>query len=276
MKTIIKELHSITQKADRLSFLREKGVRAEVLAEKKAMYGIGSGTKHSSNAPFPSLSKTLNIFGASNSPVSLKDDEVFAVINSVGFMDSHLDVSMKGSWTKTVNERGAGLKQILDHSMMVKNIYAENLGAMVIEVPIRQLGYNATGVTEVFGVKMKPNAEMLDMYQRGMVTEHSAGLQYVKIELAINDEQEEEGYKQWVAQRQNVINGEMADEYGYFFLVYEQKAIETSAVVKGSNPYTPAFMNIDNRQKSLEAEPSTDTHKNEPNMNGFFNILLNK
>jgi len=272
---ILKELKNIAKAEDRAKFLCEKGNRKELIAAKKEMFGIKSGGKKTSlNADYEvPLYKGSNIFGSS--PVSLNDDEVFAVINSVGFMDSHLDVSMKGSWTKTIEERGQLLKALKDHSRKVDDIFAENLGAMVLELPINLLGFNAVGNTEVFGMKLKPEQAMLEMYQKNMVTEHSAGLQYVKIGLAINDEREEEGYKEWLANIDKVINREVAEQFGFFYPIYEQKAVEGSAVVFGSNSYTPAFTN---KSLASKEEPLQNTQKEGEPVKGkgleFLNSLV--
>lgn len=260
---IQKELHSIKSKADRLKFICEKGNREELLAEKKAAFGINQQRfKTCKNGIVQEFTaKSSNIFG--RSPIQLADDEALVVVNSVGFMDSHLDVSMKGSWNKSIAERGSTLKPLLDHEYVVRNLYAQNKQAMIIDVPIVDLGYNSQGTTEVFAVHIKlEDMEVLDMYQKNMLTEHSAGLQYVNIKMAVNDERDEEGFAEWQKARGSVINGEMADEYGFFYPVYEQKAIEPSAVVMGSNPYTPAYTNISLMSKN---EPSTDTQvKSEP------------
>ncbi|MDN5487073.1 MAG: hypothetical protein L0G14_01345, partial [Lactococcus lactis] len=47
----------------------------------------------------------------------------------------------------------------------------------------------------------------------------------------------------------DIINKEDVDSYGYFFAVVEQKIIENSAVLKGSNPATP----------TISVEPVSDT-----------------
>jgi len=64
-----------------------------------------------------------------------------------------------------------------------------------------------------------------------------------------------------------VINQEEAKEQGYFWAVTEAKLVEGSAVVKGSNSYTPTLeveQVKDNSEPTIPVtqtqEPSVDTH----------------
>jgi hypothetical protein len=270
---ILKELYSIKAKADKLKFICEKANREEIIKNKMDLYGINKiYYKKNDNAILQKRHSVLPI--VSKSPIQLADDEILAVINSCGVMDNHLDVSMNGSWTKTIQERGNQLKAVLDHTYKITSLFAENKGNMVIKMPILDLGYDKAGMTEVWAMKIKPNSEEILMkYQTGQITQHSAGLQYVKIRMAVNDESDEEGYKTWLSTIDQVINRDFAEEVGFYFPIDEQKAIEGSAVVFGSNPYTPAFTN----KKSLEnKEPLKNTPKVKPIDKVLLQNLLNK
>lgn len=251
---ILKELHSIESKADKLKFICEKGTRAEIIREKKAM------PKNSDNLLY--YPSAFNSIKYAPQGVNIKDGQVMIVGNSCGIMDSHDDVSMLGSWTKTVKERGNIVPILKDHNYTVDSAFAKNLGASIQTVPILQIGYEKQGSTEVVTALIEPDKEMLYKYENGIIKEHSVGLQYIKIGFAVNDESEEEGYKEWIASIDKVINRERAEELGYFFPIYEQKLIEFSAVVFGSNPYTPAFTNT---KESLETiEPLENTPEVKP------------
>lgn len=258
---VLKSLNSIANKSEKIAFIKEN--RKQILKEKKAFpkFGDALSFDFAQKANSLKMSEMLN------------DGEIAIVGNSVGFMDSHSDVSMSGSWTKTVQERGNLVPIIKDHDYKVDNIFAENKGAFVSTVSIREVGYEKEGMTEVLGAIIKPNDEMLEKYQKGLIKQHSVGLQYIKIGLAVNDPNDEEGYKEWVANIDKVINREVAEKEGFFFPVYEQKLIEFSAVVFGSNPYTPAFTN---NNKSLEnSEPLQDTLKVKPIDNSKIELLQN-
>ena len=250
---ILKELSKIANKKDVLVFLANAQNKKEILEAKKAMPKETDSIHLKYVFPLES--------SKSKSPIELAKGEVLIVGNAVGFMDSHDDVSMRGSWTKTVKERGERVPILKDHNYKVDSMFAKNLGSYILGIPILDLGYNKFGNTEVLAAKIKPNKEMYEKYASGIITQHSVGLQYVKLEMAVNNEQDEEGYKNWKAFIDSVINREMAEERGYFYPIYEQKLIEFSAVVFGSNPYTPAF----SQDKSLEEiEPLQDTQIVEP------------
>ena len=263
---ILKELSKIANKTDRLVFLANAQNKKEILEAKKAMPKETDGIELKYIFPLES--------SKSKSPIELAKGEVLIIGNAVGFMDSHDDVSMKGSWNKTVKERGNRVPIIKDHDYKVDSMFAKNLGALVLDIPILELGYDKFGNTEVLAAKIKPNKEMYEKYSNGIITQHSVGLQYVKLEMAVNNEQDEEGYKNWKAYIDSVINRELAEERGYFFPIQEQKLIEISAVVFGSNAYTPAYT----ENKSLvTTEPSKDTQKeNEPKQNNFYKYLISK
>lgn len=263
---ILKELKKIAKKKDIFVFLANAQNKKEILAAKKAM------PKETDSIQLKYVFTSVK----AKSPIELAEGEVLIIGNSIGFMDSHDDVSMKGSWNKTVKERGDKVPILKDHNYKVDSLFAKNLGTSILEVPIIDLGYEKFGNTEVLATKIKPNAEMYEKYENGIITQHSVGLQYVKLEMAVNNPNDEEGYKSWKAYIDSVINRELAEERGYFFPILEQKLIEVSAVVFGSNGYTPAY--TDNKSLSQD-EPSKDTQKqNEPkqNENRFFTKLLLK
>jgi hypothetical protein len=105
---------------------------------------------------------------------------------------------------------------------------------------------------------------MLKQYANGWVKNHSVGMRYVNLELAINSEAEyDKEYKErWDKYYPIVANKELADERGYMWIVSEAKIVEGSAVVMGSNSATPT---LENKQEPLdntldnEAEKSLQT-----------------
>lgn len=241
---ILKQLKDIECKEDKLEFLKKN--YKEVLKAKKAI------TKEADNMSFYSFRESTE--------KAEGQDGVFSVVgNSIGFMDSHDDVSLRGSFDKTVRESGNNVPILKDHRYSVDNLFAVNEGVRVEDVKITSLGYNETGKTQALVANIRPIEEdMKRRYEEGVIKQHSIGLRYVKLELAINDEDSEEGFKMWNKYIDQVINRERAEELGYFFAVVEQKLIEISAVVFGSNPYTPPLK--EDKNKSLENdEPLIET-----------------
>jgi hypothetical protein len=262
--SIIKSLAQVSGNIKE-SFEIIKANKAELIKEKKAML------KNHISVVSSDTAKAYMDFDI-KSLIDLKDDEVFVVGNSVGFYDSHGDVSLRGSWTKTTKEVGRYWPPVKDHRYLVDNIYAKNISAHVLEIPIKALGYDAIGTTEIVGLKIKPYSELdMQKYIDGTINQHSMALEYMKISLAMNDEREEGEYKAWQAYYNSIINKDAVDKAGYFWAIHEQKGHELSSVVFASNTFTPAFLN----KKSLLVEPSADTQKQKPIASSFFSNYLN-
>lgn len=262
MTRVLKAISEINDKQDRINFLIEN--RKEILFHKKMMPKKMATIKADSSL---FIEPTLDV-----NSLMLEDDEVLIVGNSINFFDSHDDVSLRGSWNKTIADKGNRIPILKDHQAKIDSLFAENIETSIKEMPIRGLGYDAEGMTEVVTAKIKPyKFDDLMKYKRGSIKEHSMALKYKKIFLAINDEKDEESYKLFNAYIDNIINKDEVLEKGYFFGVEEQEAIEFSAVVFASNALTPAFTNKD---ESLEDEPPKSTQKDEPIINVDFLRLI--
>lgn len=247
---ILKELTNIEDKSKRLAFI--KANKAAILKAKKSMIKTASPVEAT-----PTLVKGET--ATKNDGTS--EANVFEIVgNSIGFLDSHDDVSIAGSFNKTVKESGQKAPILINHKHEPSAIFAKNLGVAIQQKSIRSLGYDAEGTTEALTAKIAPiyDAKMSELYANGEIKQHSIGLQYVKLELAVNDESDNEGFANWTKYINQVINRDKAEKQGYFFAVIEQKLIEISAVLFGSNPYTPTL------DENKEIEPSNDTHKTEP------------
>lgn len=249
----IQKLVEISDRDKRIEFAVAN--KKQLKKEKKAMIKTFAPVSVVYSVKSKSANKALTM--------ELADNEFFVVGNSIGFFDSHYDVSMKGSWDKSVRERGNKIPIIKDHKMTVDNLFALNLGTSIEQIPIKELGYDMDGETDVVGAKIQiKDSDMLERYRDGRIKEHSVGMQYVELRLAVNEPEDEESYKIWVENIDKVINKEDAEKAGFFWAVYEQKLIEISAVVLGSNPFTPALKDNDGPQESTrKIEPLEDTQK---------------
>jgi hypothetical protein len=192
------------------------------------------------------------------------------VINTTNLLDSHSDVHIKGIWNKTVKEQ-KNLLLLQEHQMSFSSIISDEVTASVKEFKWSDLGYNFKGTTEALifesAIDKARNPFMFDQYAKGYVKEHSVGMRYVKIELAINsdskwDVEEKEIWDKYIDQ---VANKEEAEAHGYFWAVLEAKVVEGSAVVKGSNYATPTI-NVEAVKDTPTPEPLKDTQKREQNV----------
>lgn len=257
---IIKSLSEINDYQDRIRFLIEN--KRAIKSAKKNTFKTFAPISTTYSRKSKSATKMLNM--------DIGEGEFFIVGNSIGFFDSHSDVSMKGSWDKTVRERGNSIPIIKDHRMLVENLFAKNLGTSIQSVPIRDLNYDKEGETDVLGALIKPIDEDMSMrYENGLIKEHSVGLWYQDLRLAVNDPESEGEYKVWTENIDKVINKEDAEGNGFFWAVFEQKLIEISAVVLGSNPYTPALKQDSEPPKNIRNDPPNGNRKSQD-----YSILL--
>lgn len=181
---------------------------------------------------------------------------VKAVSNAVNYFDSHGDVSMPGSWNRTAKNTKDGL-HLQEHKMQFDKIISDEVKFSVEKMTWKDLGFDYEGETEVLMMESKVHKEdnpyMFERYIKGKVKNHSSGLRYVNIGLAINSEEKwaREEKEIWDKYIDQIVNKDEVEEAGYFWTVFEQKIIENSAVPKGSNPATPTI--------SVESAESTST-----------------
>ena len=196
--------------------------------------------------------------------------KVVCIINTTNFLDSHGDVHLPGLWTKSLQENRM-IMHLQEHEMEFDKIIAdgEQLKAYAKKYTWAELGYDFKGSTEALvfesTILRKRNEYMLEQYANGWVKSHSVGMFYVKMDLAVNDEDMPNEFEAWNKYYPTIANKELADERGYFFYIMEAKCVEGSAVPLGSNSATPT-LEIGKSQPSSDTdpiiEPSLDTQIN--------------
>ena len=215
----------------------------------------------------------------SNNIADLDKLEVKLVINTTNLMDSHSDVHLKGIWKKSVKEN-KNLLLLQEHQMTFDKIISTDIKASIDLMSWSDLGFKKLqGTTEalVFTsiIEKSRNPFMFEQYAKGYVKEHSVGMRYVKVDLAVNSEEsyykEEKGI--WDKYINEIANKEAAEELGYFWAVSEAKVIEGSAVVRGSNYATPTLSveqkdiePLHSTQNDTEAENRTITSRGQKTM----------
>ena len=227
-------------------------------------------TKESDSVVFTPMNEKGDVIKGEN--INIEDVNTLkmeVVINTTNVLDSHGDVHLKGIWNKSVKEK-KDLYLLQEHKMKFDHIITDNVKASVKEMTWSDLGAGYNGKTEalVFTVEIekKRNPFMFEQYAKGYVKNHSIGMRYVKMELALNSEskydvEEKEVWDKYISE---VANKEQAEQQGYFWAVLEAKMIEGSAVPVGSNTITPV-LNIESKEAvsdtSTDIEPSIDTQK---------------
>ena len=180
-------------------------------------------------------------------PEDIKSLNVEVVINTTNFMDSHDDVHLPGIWNRSL-QNNKMLMHLQEHrSMEFSKIIADGdeLKAYTKTFSWKELGYDYKGNTEALifesEILRKRNEYMMLQYANEWVRNHSVGMYYVKLDIAINDEDYPNEYEAWEKYYPEIANSELPDEKGYFWYVMEAKLIEGSSVPLGSNIATPTI-----------------------------------
>lgn len=189
------------------------------------------------------------------------------VINTTKVMDSHSDVHLDGTWNKSVKEK-KDLYLLQEHKMRFDSIITDEVKASVKSFTWKELGAPYQGNTQALvfdaGVSKERHPFMFEQYAKGYVKNHSVGMRYVKLELALDseDKYDQEEKAVWDKHISEIANKEEAQAQGYFWAVYEAKIVEGSAVPVGSNTITPVLSTESKEavnNTSNQIEPSNDT-----------------
>ena len=242
----------------------------ELIANKKELVAIKKSV--TKNADAVSYGYVENISKNATSKAIASADlpntlDVKVVINTTNFLDSHGDVHVNGIWNKSVSDNKTFL-HLQEHQRDFDKVISDSAKGSVVSMTWKQLGLPYNGKTEALvfesTIDRLRNGFMLKQYANGWVKNHSVGMRYVNMELAINTEAEyDKEYKDlWDKYYSVIANKELADERGYFWAVTEAKIVEGSAVVMGSNSATPTLETKEEPSKdTLDIEPSEDTQK---------------
>lgn len=244
----------------------------ELIANKKELVAIKKSV--TKNADAVSYGYVENISKNATSKAIASADlpntlDVKVVINTTNFLDSHGDVHVNGIWNKSVSDNKTFL-HLQEHQRDFDKVISDSAKGSVVSMTWKQLGLPYNGKTEALvfesTIDRLRNGFMLKQYANGWVKNHSVGMRYVQLELAINSEADyDKEYKQlWDEIYPSIANKETADERGYFWVVKEAKIVEGSAVVMGSNSATPTLEtkeDVEPSKDTLDIEPSEDTQK---------------
>ncbi len=168
--------------------------------------------------------------------------------NTYNWMDSHDDVHINGLFAKSINERAAKIWHLHDHEHKMTAKIGKPTKIYESEITWKELGVNKAGNTMALfmdsEIKQSMNKQMFNSYLDGEVDQHSVGMVYVKMELAINDSDYKEEFATFNKYISDIGNKEKAIEKGFFWAQKEAKLMEISAVLEGSNELTPTVSNI--------------------------------
>lgn len=205
----------------------------------------------------------------------VNDDQVVVkvVINTTNLQDSYDDVHIKGIWEDSLKDNTRKL-HLQEHKVSFDSIISEgeDLKVYVQDYTWKELGLNYEGETQALvfesTVKKERNPFMYTQYKQGFVKNHSVGMRYIELKLAINDPEYTDEFEIWKEYIDQVANKEYTESKGYFWAVTKASFSEGSAVVYGSNWATPTlsteskedkkeFKNKKQQKEEENTEPET-------------------
>lgn len=248
---------SFTDKMDMIRFMQKN--REELFAVKKAEY------KTKSEAILKS-----GIFVKEFEPIieDITGDfiQVKTIINTTNVIDSHMDLHLQNIWNKTVKDNPYS-HHLKSHKADFEFVISDKAKSYNEKMNFLDLGLSIdmemdANINE-FILERKTLPLMFDKYKNGEVKQHSVGMMYVNYDLAYFDEDSQKEMDFFEEMKAKSINPEVADEYGYLWVVREAKKREGSAVVFGSNSITPTLSvknyEPENKSTPKNAEPLKDT-----------------
>lgn len=212
--------------------------------------------------------------------VILEDEEqnnvIKVIANTYYWLDSHGDVHVKGTFTKSIKENQDKIFHFDNHEHSFKSKVGNVKSVKEVNVNWSDLGVQKEGKTIcIIGeteIIEDYNCQVFDAYKNNEVNQHSVGMQYVNLQLAVKQPQEVEAYKLWNEVYPLLGNPETADNLGYFWVVKEAKLKEYSCVLwNGSNSLTPTVKNIEAVEDTSKNEPLKDTQDEQKQF--FINLL---
>lgn len=174
--------------------------------------------------------------------------------NTYWWMDSHSDVHLgrrdeneSAVFTETIKNRAHKIYPIDQHNFSLDGRMGKTLALYESPISWRALGIGRTGMTEgLFAdaeISKSKNSKRYEDYLNDEIDQHSVGMRYQDIELAVNDGDEfPKEYAVWQKYIAKIGNRQQVEAQGYFFPVGKAHLAEYSAVIAGSNELTPTMV----------------------------------
>lgn len=194
--------------------------------------------------------------------------------NTYWWMDHHSDVHLgrgddpEGTaiFSESIKNRASKVPPIDQHNWSLDGRMGKTLALYEAPISWRSLGIGNTGMTEgLFAdaeISKKKSPNRYEDYLNDEIDQHSVAMNYVDIQLAVNDEDEyPKEYAVFQKYIKRVGNRKEVEKQGYFFAVAKAKLGEYSAVIAGSNELTPTMGVSQSSGDTGKREPSGDIRK---------------
>lgn len=174
------------------------------------------------------------------------------VTNTYWWMDSHSDVHIgrdggdTAIFSESIKGRESKIYPIDQHNWSLDGKMGKTLSLYEAPISWRALGVGKTGMTEslfaVAQIEKAKNEKRYEEYKNDEIDQHSVGMRYVDVQLAVNDPDEyPKEFQVWQKYIGKLGNRQEAEKQGYFFPVIKAQLLEYSAVIAGSNTLTPTL-----------------------------------
>jgi hypothetical protein len=190
---------------------------------------------------------------------------IVAIANAANWIDSQMDMLLPDCWKKTIKESGPQGKNriyhLKNHMQNTDGVIGRPTALYSQDYSLTDLGIDKVGTTQCLvmesAVMESLDDKCYDMYVAKMINQHSIGLQYVKLDLAVNDPNFPAEFDIWNKYFAQAINKDIATSCGYFWVVYEIKLLEVSAVLWGANELTPCIDEDDEEDMMGKSQEKT-------------------
>lgn len=175
------------------------------------------------------------------------------VANTYWWMDSHSDVHLgrteevdSAVFTETIKGREKKIHPTDQHNWSLDGKMGKTLALYEAPISWRALGVGRTGMTEALfaeaQIEKSRNERRYNDYLNDEIDQHSVGMRYQDIQLAVNDQDEyPKEYAVYNKYIGKIGNRQEVEKQGYFFAVAKAFLGEYSAVISGSNELTPTL-----------------------------------
>lgn len=187
---------------------------------------------------------------------------VDVVANVAWWCDTHMDVPTDTCYDESIDKKGILLPHIKNHAWDDCTAHVGDVVAVYKKmVSMQKLGLTKRGSASCIcwttDIMKEYDEKVYRFYRNGKINQHSIGLQYLSIELAVNNKDYEKEIDFWNKYIDKIINKDMVVEKGYFWLITKARLIENSSVLFGACEPTPT-LDAEARSAQIE-EPVTTT-----------------
>ena len=186
------------------------------------------------------------------------------------WIDSHGSIFTEGCLRQSLEE---DIIHSGDHVRDFAHLVSNSVEKEIRSIPFRELGVDIDGDATAFCFRSQfekdDNEYMYKQYKRNRVKYHSIEFDWSrrgKEILCISTDLNGQEYKDnWDKYYPTVINKEVADARGWFYVYERAPIVAVSAVVLGSNKVTPTLSarGLSDEVLKLEIEPKEDSKREE-------------